>query len=106
MSSIQSECKNRHMPLIPALGRQRQQISKFKASLVYRVSSETTRATQRNLVSKDQCPGAEEMAQRVRALIAIPEVLSLISRWLTTIYNGICCPLLVCLKTATVYSHT
>jgi hypothetical protein len=26
--------------------------------------------------------------------------------WLTTICNGIWCPLLVCLKTATVYSHT
>jgi hypothetical protein len=38
------------MPLIPALGRQRQQISKFKASLVYRVSSRTARATQRNPV--------------------------------------------------------
>jgi hypothetical protein len=38
-------------PLIPALGRQRR-ISEFKASLVYRVSSRTARATQRNLVSK------------------------------------------------------
>jgi hypothetical protein len=41
-----------HMPLIPALGRQR--ISEFKASLVYRVSSRTARATQRNRVSKKQ----------------------------------------------------
>jgi hypothetical protein len=40
------------MPLIPALGRQRQAISEFKASLVYRVSSRTARATQRNPVSK------------------------------------------------------
>jgi hypothetical protein len=39
------------MPLIPALGRQRQ-ISEFKASLVYKVSSRTTRATQRNPVLK------------------------------------------------------
>jgi hypothetical protein len=38
------------MPLIPALGRQR--ISEFKASLVYRVSSRTARATQRNLAWK------------------------------------------------------
>jgi hypothetical protein len=37
-----------HMPLIPALGRQRQ-ISEFKASLFYRVSS---RAIHRNPVSK------------------------------------------------------
>jgi hypothetical protein len=42
------------MPLIPALRRQRQAISEFKASLVYRVSSRTARATQRNLVSRKQ----------------------------------------------------
>jgi Sec-independent protein translocase protein TatA len=42
-------------PLIPALGRQRQAwISEFKASLIYRVSSRTARATQRNPVSKNQ----------------------------------------------------
>jgi hypothetical protein len=40
------------MPLIPALGRQRQGISEFEASLVYRVSYRTARATQRNPVSK------------------------------------------------------
>jgi hypothetical protein len=37
-----------HTPLIPALGR----ISEFEASLVYRVSSRTARATQRNPVFK------------------------------------------------------
>jgi hypothetical protein len=36
-----------HMPLI-------RRISEFKASLVYRVSSRTARATQRNPVSKNQ----------------------------------------------------
>jgi hypothetical protein len=41
------------MPLIPALGRQRRRISEFEASLVYRVSSRTARATQRNPVSKN-----------------------------------------------------
>jgi hypothetical protein len=41
-------------PLIPALGRQSRQISEFEASLVYKVSSRTTRATQRNPVSKDK----------------------------------------------------
>jgi hypothetical protein len=41
-------------PLIPALGRQRQAISEFEASLVYKVSSRTARATQRNPVSKNQ----------------------------------------------------
>jgi hypothetical protein len=39
-------------PLIPALGSRGRQISEFEASLVYRVSSRTTRATQRNPVSK------------------------------------------------------
>jgi hypothetical protein len=42
------------MPLIPALGRQRQGISEFEASLVYKVSSRTARATQRNPLSKNQ----------------------------------------------------
>jgi hypothetical protein len=40
------------MPIILALRRQSRQISEFKASLVYRVSSRTARATQRNPVSK------------------------------------------------------
>ena len=43
-----------HTPLIPVLGRQRQWISEFKASLVYKVSSKTVRATQRNPVSKNK----------------------------------------------------
>jgi hypothetical protein len=42
------------MPLIPALGRQRRRISEFEASLVYKVSSRTARATQRNPVSKNK----------------------------------------------------
>jgi hypothetical protein len=43
------------MPLIPALGRQRQADSyEFGASLVYRVSSRTTRAIQRNPVLKNK----------------------------------------------------
>ena len=40
------------MPLIPALRRQRQCISEFEASLVYKVSSRTARAIQRNPVSE------------------------------------------------------
>jgi hypothetical protein len=40
-------------PLIPALGGIGRQISEFKASLVFRMSSRTTRATQRNPVSKN-----------------------------------------------------
>jgi hypothetical protein len=41
------------MPLIPVVGRQRlANLCEFKASLVYRVSSRTEKATQRNPVSK------------------------------------------------------
>jgi hypothetical protein len=41
------------MLLVPALRRQRQSdLSEFEASLVYRVSSRTARATQRDPVSK------------------------------------------------------
>jgi hypothetical protein len=44
-----------HRPLIPALGRQRQEdLCEFKANLVYRASSRTARAIQRNPVSKKQ----------------------------------------------------
>jgi hypothetical protein len=39
------------MPLIPALGGRGRQISEFKASLVYRVSSRIARASQRYPVS-------------------------------------------------------
>jgi hypothetical protein len=39
------------MPLIPALGGRGRLISEFKASLVYRVRSRRTRATQRYPVS-------------------------------------------------------
>jgi hypothetical protein len=42
------------MPLIPALGRQRQEISEFEASWVYRVTSRTARTSQRNPVLKNQ----------------------------------------------------
>jgi hypothetical protein len=42
------------IPLIPALGRQRQ--VNFQASLVYKVSSRTARDTQKNPVSKNQKP--------------------------------------------------
>jgi hypothetical protein len=40
------------MPLTQYLGGRGRRISEFKASLVYRVSSRTARATQRNPVSK------------------------------------------------------
>ena len=51
----------------------------------------------------------QEKAQWLRALIALLEVLNSIPAstwWLTTMCNGIQCPLLVHLKTATMYSYT
>jgi hypothetical protein len=55
------------MPLIPALGRQRQgDLYKFEASLVYRVSSRTAKPTQKPCLEKEK-NRAEEMAQRLRA---------------------------------------
>jgi hypothetical protein len=54
------------MPLIPALWRQRQEISEFQASLIYKVSSRTSRDIQRNPVLKNKTR-AGEMAQWVRA---------------------------------------
>jgi hypothetical protein len=41
-------------PLVPALQRQSRQISEFEASLIYRVSFRTAKATQRNHVLKKQ----------------------------------------------------
>jgi hypothetical protein len=64
------------MSLIPALRRQRQgHLCDFKTNLVYRASSQTARATQRNPVSKNN-KQAREMAQQLRALTALPKVLS------------------------------
>jgi hypothetical protein len=43
------------MPLIPALGRQRQaDLSKFEASPIYRANSRTAKAIQRNTVSANK----------------------------------------------------
>jgi hypothetical protein len=41
-------------PLIPSLRGRGRQISEFKASLVYKVSSRTARAIQKNPVSKNK----------------------------------------------------
>ena len=49
--------------------------SEFEASLLYIASSRTVRATQRNPVLKNKTR-AGEMAQQLRALTALPEVLS------------------------------
>jgi hypothetical protein len=43
-----------HTPLVPTLGGRGRRISEFKASMVYKVSSRTARAIQRNPVSKNK----------------------------------------------------
>jgi capsid protein len=54
-----------HIPLIPALGRESQvDLCEFEASLVYRVSSRTARATQRNPVLKNKTKQKKERKQR------------------------------------------
>jgi hypothetical protein len=67
------------------LGGRGRWISEFKASLVYRVSSRTARAIQRNPVSKTQkkrkkerkkTEEARDWAQMLRSLASLPEVLS------------------------------
>ena len=61
------------MPLIPALGRQRQVNFEFKASLVYRVSFRKARATQRNPVSKNQNTNNNNKRDRQRILRLQPK---------------------------------
>jgi hypothetical protein len=53
---MKSQCaiECRHMPLIQHLGGRGRRISEFQDSLVYKVSSRTARAIQRNPVSKKQ----------------------------------------------------
>jgi hypothetical protein len=46
------------------LGGRGRQISEFEATLVYRVSSRTTRATQRNPVLKKQTPEEKKKKKR------------------------------------------
>jgi hypothetical protein len=71
-------CKNTLVsgaPLISALGRQRQaDLCEFKASLVYRVSSRTAKAIQRNPVSREEKAGRQagkESTQRGEALTRV-----------------------------------
>jgi hypothetical protein len=55
------------MPLISVLRRQRQvDLCEFEASLVYRLSSRTARATQKNLVSKKPREEEEEEEKGMR----------------------------------------
>jgi hypothetical protein len=48
------------------LGGRGRQISEFKTSLVYKMSSRTARATQRNLVSKKQKTKQKKTKQKTR----------------------------------------
>jgi hypothetical protein len=59
------------MPLIPALGRQRQADFEFKASLVDKVSSRTARAIQKNPVSKVNQP-TKQTNKQTKTLICKP----------------------------------
>jgi hypothetical protein len=63
---LEATFKKRKNPLIPALGRQRQADFwvQFEASLVYKVSSCTAKATQRNPVSKNQERKKERESER------------------------------------------
>jgi hypothetical protein len=54
MHNLRPGRKLYHTPLIPAHGDRGMWISEFLASLVYRVSSRTVKATLRNLVLKNQ----------------------------------------------------
>jgi hypothetical protein len=57
------------MPLIPALGRQ---ISEFEASLAYKVSSRTARATQRNPISRKNKQQPPQIPQNPRKYFQKP----------------------------------
>jgi hypothetical protein len=62
LSDSQQPGYGSHMPLIPTLGRQRQvDSSEYKATMVYRVSSRTARATQRNPVCQQSLEKTEKV---------------------------------------------
>jgi hypothetical protein len=62
--------------LVPALGRQRQlNLCEFKASLVYRQFAREP-GLYRETLTQEKIRGAGEMTQWLRALTALPEVLS------------------------------
>jgi hypothetical protein len=72
-------------PLIPALGRQRQaDLCEFEASLVYRVSFRTARATQKNLVLKNKTKQSKEYTLLLKSLVGITYI-----SWLTTTYTPV-----------------
>ena len=74
-------------PLIPGRGRQ---ISEFKVSLVYKVSSRTARAIQRNPVSKKTKTNKtkQTLPQQLKALTALAKDPGLVPRTHMTAYNS------------------
>jgi hypothetical protein len=61
------------MPLIPALGKQRQvDLCEFKPILVYRVSSKTDKATQRNPVSQNKQINKTKRQKEISRLFGLP----------------------------------
>jgi hypothetical protein len=64
------------MPLIQHSGGRGRQISEFEASLVYRVSSRTARATQRNPVSKKPKQKTKQTNKKQQQQQKKPEYLS------------------------------
>jgi hypothetical protein len=57
------------MPLIPALGGRGRQICEFEASLVYRVSSRTVRATQKPCLEKNKNKNKQTNKKNVKMRI-------------------------------------
>jgi hypothetical protein len=59
------------MPLITAIGGRGRQISEFEASLVYKVSSRTSRVTQRNPFSKNKQRKEKKRKEKKRKEICL-----------------------------------
>ena len=80
-----------HIPLVLALRRQRQaDLCEFKASLVYRESSRTARATQRNPVSQNKTKKENKYKPSSNSLVRI--------NLLNTAFfpNRLCSPIRLC----------
>jgi hypothetical protein len=59
----------------PSLGGRGRQISEFEASLVYKVSSRTARATQRNHVSKNKTKQNKTKKRKKRSLVFLVKLI-------------------------------
>jgi hypothetical protein len=78
-SVIDKHCETQH------LGGRGRQISEFEASLVYRVSSRTARATQRNPVSKNK---KQNKTNKQKNTVRLPHLRICISAEVLLIPNG------------------